>query len=386
MTTPRKTRNRMGLTMFYALVAVIAIASLAFGGTIVSEQAGPPAANPATTMTTAPAKPAIGSTDAIANTPSGTPAYVQWWDLAGTPVGNALPSGAVGNVSGDGAPRLVTARPDKSGFRVYDLRTGRLELDQDLGVGSVTGIALLDLNKDGAPEFIVTSDAGRIVAYGHSAPLAGQGTSAQAAKGPGYIERASMPAHLDAALPSSCIGPTAGDGAMKLVVANAIRSGIMVYDLHTGTLDWEQDLGSAEAVKNISLQDTDGDLVPEILVTTDDAVRLFARAPVKVATAEPEKVKEDSVAVPVPKNTPISASTTIRFSLSHSGRTQIKVFDPLGNMVREVVDAPLNPGPHRVTWDGLTASGEPATPGLYYFRMFVDGKMIGTERSFKLGG
>jgi hypothetical protein len=160
----------------------------------------------------------------------------------------------------------------------------------------------------------------------------------------------------------------------------------MVYDLHTGALDWEQDLGSAEAVKNITLQDTDGDLVPEILVTTDEAVRLFGRAPVKVAAAEPEKVKEDSIAVPVPKPTPITAQTTIRFSLAHSGRTQIKVFDPLGNMVREVVDAPLNPGPHRVTWDGLTASGDPASPGLYYFRMFVDGKMIGTERSFKLGG
>jgi hypothetical protein len=383
----------MGLTMFYAIVAVIAIASAALGGTTVSEQASPPSTHPASVAappTTMP--PTTAPASAVDTAPPGTPSYVQWWDLAGTPVGNPLPTGALGNVSGDGAPRLVAARPDRSGFRVYDLRTGRLELDQDLGVGSVTGVALLDVNKDGAPVFIVSSDAGRIVAYGHTAALPGQSASVQAsgtapvAKSPGYIERASMPARLDAPLPSSCIGPTAGDGAMKLVVANAIRSGILVYDLHTGALDWEQDLGSAEAVKNITLQDTDGDLVPEILVTTDDAVRLFARAPVKVAEAEPARAKEDTVGVPVPKPTPISASTTIRFSLARSGRTQIKVFDPLGNMVREVVDAPLNPGPHRVTWDGLTASGDPASPGLYYFRMFVDGKMIGTERSFKLGG
>ena len=34
----------------------------------------------------------------------------------------------------------------------------------------------------------------------------------------------------------------------------------------------------------------------------------------------------------------------------------------------------------------LRIGGEPASPGLYYFRMFVDGKIVGSERSFKLGG
>ena len=72
---------------------------------------------------------------------------------------------------------------------------------------------------------------------------------------------------------------------------------------------------------------------------------------------------------------PFNPTTRIRFSLPQSGFVRIRVFNQLGQTVRELVNEYMAAGSHEVTFDadGLTS-------GLYYYRMesgpFVDAKKV----------
>ncbi len=70
---------------------------------------------------------------------------------------------------------------------------------------------------------------------------------------------------------------------------------------------------------------------------------------------------------------PFNPSTTVRFELARAGRAALRVYDLSGRLVRELVDGIVAAGPQAVAWDGLDAHGQPASSGVYLFRLSADG-------------
>jgi predicted acyl esterase len=68
---------------------------------------------------------------------------------------------------------------------------------------------------------------------------------------------------------------------------------------------------------------------------------------------------------------PVSASTTIRFSLDRSGPARLLVYDAQGRVLRRLIDGRRDAGTQAVTWDGLDAVGRPVPSGIYFYRLDV---------------
>ena len=76
---------------------------------------------------------------------------------------------------------------------------------------------------------------------------------------------------------------------------------------------------------------------------------------------------------------PFAGSTTIGFDLARREPVTLRVFDVTGRVIRTLTrGAELEPGSHRLEWDGRDDSGLPQGPGLYFCRLDA-----GTERETK---
>jgi flagellar hook assembly protein FlgD len=48
---------------------------------------------------------------------------------------------------------------------------------------------------------------------------------------------------------------------------------------------------------------------------------------------------------------------------------ELVIYNILGQKVRTLVNKPLEPGEHKVTWNGTDNSGRPVASGIYFYRM-----------------
>lgn len=71
---------------------------------------------------------------------------------------------------------------------------------------------------------------------------------------------------------------------------------------------------------------------------------------------------------------PFRDGTDLSFSLAAAGTVEITVYDVLGRRVRQIANATLPAGPHRMRWDGRRDDGGEAGNGVYFVRMSVPGR------------
>jgi hypothetical protein len=60
------------------------------------------------------------------------------------------------------------------------------------------------------------------------------------------------------------------------------------------------------------------------------------------------------------------------------------VYDVMGRTVRTVFDGRLPAGRHLLDWNGRTRSGRPAAAGIYFLRVMIDGKGVGSAKILRL--
>lgn len=77
---------------------------------------------------------------------------------------------------------------------------------------------------------------------------------------------------------------------------------------------------------------------------------------------------------------PTTGPTRIAFTLARAARVEVRVHDLAGRLVRRIDEGRLAAGRHRATWDGRGSDGQAMNPGLYFVRLDVDGRSIGTKR------
>lgn len=66
---------------------------------------------------------------------------------------------------------------------------------------------------------------------------------------------------------------------------------------------------------------------------------------------------------------PFNMSTTIRFALNGKTRATLDIFSVSGQKVRTLIDADLESGQHRLSWDGRDNNGRVVPSGLYVYRV-----------------
>ncbi len=66
---------------------------------------------------------------------------------------------------------------------------------------------------------------------------------------------------------------------------------------------------------------------------------------------------------------PFNPSTTIEYFLPRMGKVDLRIFNILGEEVRQLVDGEENVGTQRVIWDGRDNFGRAVSSGVYVYRL-----------------
>jgi hypothetical protein len=66
---------------------------------------------------------------------------------------------------------------------------------------------------------------------------------------------------------------------------------------------------------------------------------------------------------------PFRTGTTVRFEVRSHQHVTVIVHDVMGKVVTRLLDRPVCPGVHSISWDGTRSSGSTAAGGLYFIRV-----------------
>lgn len=68
---------------------------------------------------------------------------------------------------------------------------------------------------------------------------------------------------------------------------------------------------------------------------------------------------------------PFNPETQIRFYLEKGREVELKVYNPLGQLIKSLITADLSPGYHSVVWDGTNGDGKQVPTGVYMYVLEV---------------
>ncbi|MDD4051287.1 MAG: T9SS type A sorting domain-containing protein [candidate division Zixibacteria bacterium] len=76
---------------------------------------------------------------------------------------------------------------------------------------------------------------------------------------------------------------------------------------------------------------------------------------------------------------PFNPTTVINYSMERKGKINISIFNILGQHVKTLVDAEVEAGANRVTWEGTDQDGSGVASGVYFYKMTTD-KYVETRK------
>jgi flagellar hook assembly protein FlgD len=75
-----------------------------------------------------------------------------------------------------------------------------------------------------------------------------------------------------------------------------------------------------------------------------------------------------------PAPNPFRDRASLSFQVARvAGPVRVAVYDVAGRLVRTLVDGPIDPGPHDLSWDGTDDRGERVASGVYYCTLEAGG-------------
>jgi hypothetical protein len=73
---------------------------------------------------------------------------------------------------------------------------------------------------------------------------------------------------------------------------------------------------------------------------------------------------------------PSDGACELKFELPCSGRAEVGVYNLRGQKVRTLLNAELEKGSHELAWDGCDGQGNAVAPGVYVYRVGIEGKFV----------
>ena len=73
---------------------------------------------------------------------------------------------------------------------------------------------------------------------------------------------------------------------------------------------------------------------------------------------------------------PFNPSTTIRFQAPTNGEVRVRIYNVRGELVRELLDGPVEAGPHQVLWNGTDERGASVASGVYVYEVSGFGQRV----------
>jgi hypothetical protein len=136
--------------------------------------------------------------------------------------------------------------------------------------------------------------------------------------------------------------------------------------------------GFGFAIAGLGDVNGDGDL--EILVGApgydEGRGKAYMYAGCRAVIYRPDDDMKELVGITVRPN-PFTSQATITWSMASSSHVTMETYDLAGRFIKRLIDAPMPPGVHAATWDGLDAAGRTAPSGIYFVRLsFRDRQMI----------
>ncbi|MCK4353391.1 T9SS type A sorting domain-containing protein [candidate division WOR-3 bacterium] len=77
---------------------------------------------------------------------------------------------------------------------------------------------------------------------------------------------------------------------------------------------------------------------------------------------------------------PSMRGVKIPYSLARASNVSLKVYDVAGRVVRTLVNGRMLRGKYIAKWDSRDRDGKSMPAGVYFYRLVVDGKSIGTRK------
>ena len=110
----------------------------------------------------------------------------------------------------------------------------------------------------------------------------------------------------------------------------------------------------------------------------DDARNYSSGTSIQARTEGVSGISENSAIAELelagPRPNPASRQAEIRFGLPRDTAVQLRVFDPAGRRVANLVDTSLASGYHQVVWDGTDDRGNPVGSGLFFIELRAGGE------------
>ncbi len=135
----------------------------------------------------------------------------------------------------------------------------------------------------------------------------------------------------------------------------------------------------ADNFVTLDVNDVDGDGVEDIigLNTTDSTVVVYGNmTATSVGDYNPAAI-HFQLFQNYPN--PFNPSTTISYSVAAAGDVQLKIYNPLGQLVRTLFSGQKGAGEYTLTWDGRDDGGRLLSSGLYFYRLQV-GEAVQSRR------
>lgn len=66
---------------------------------------------------------------------------------------------------------------------------------------------------------------------------------------------------------------------------------------------------------------------------------------------------------------PFNPNTSISFMLTEKNMTRLVIYNTMGQVVRTLVNSEMDAGSHTIAWDGLDENDNPASSGIYLYRL-----------------
>ena len=220
--------------------------------------------------------------------------------------------------------------------------------------GAAEGVALGDLDGDGALDIYVANDGGPSVLL-HNGMAAGNHWL--------HLDLAASGANASAV--GARIWLTAG-GVRQMREVGA-GGGYLSQDSPTV----EFGLGAVAIADTLRIRWPDGQ--QQVVTGLAADRRLNVRQGVPVA-APPLPVRALRLHEPFPN--PFNPATTLRYELPRTGRVELRVYDVAGRLVRTLRSGEVEAaGPREAVWDGRDDAGRSAAAGAYVVRLSTDGEV-----------